>query len=294
MYWQKAALRETGGPLYFVVNQMLFPPGSRKFLPYCITFLHAIYFVSLCNSLLISRLCAFGCFRHGICTALLIVITEEFKVNHIFRKGFTMKKGTVFVLAIAVAVLSCVGYSGAAVLGTIEHSRAGSDLGDFSEMNFSICYPLHAALGFDWSISLSWDGITPDDVGKTFFASANTHQNFDVFTFPLTNGIDNLLYLPDIGSLMTNYDLPGTKPESSLISGIQDGVDFEGYTIDSIALTVNELFLDYDADAIKGGLTNYSYDITYSINGEMIANPEPATVFLLGLGGLALRKRRKA
>ena len=197
-----------------------------------------------------------------------------------------MKRKTVFMLVVGAMILLCAGYSSAAVLGTIESSRAGSDLSEFAEMNFSICYPLLAGGlgGYDWSISLSWD-VTPDDVGKTFFASADTYENFDVFTYPLTNGIDNLLYLTD-GTISKFYT--GTPSESMLINGIQDGVDLEGYTIDSISLTINELFFDY------GGFpTNYSYDITYSINGsEMIASPEPATVLLLGLGGLFLRKKR--
>jgi len=199
-----------------------------------------------------------------------------------------MKKKTVFVLAMVVAVLSCAGYSNATVVGTIEYSRAGSGLGEFSEiMNFSICYPLPG--DYD-SISFSWD-VTSNDVGKTFFASADTHQNFDNFTYLLTNGVNNLLFLVDIGSLMTSNDWLGAEWESVLISGIQDGVDLEGYDIDSIGLTVNELFLDYDADAIKGGLTYFNYDITYTIHGEAV--PEPSTVILLGLGGLFLRKKRK-
>ncbi len=76
-----------------------------------------------------------------------------------------MRKKTVFVLSMLAVVLFCVGYSNAAVLGTIEYNRAGSDLGEFTEMNFSICYPLLAGGlgGYDWSISLSWDGVTPDD-----------------------------------------------------------------------------------------------------------------------------------
>ena len=197
-----------------------------------------------------------------------------------------MKKGTVFVLVIGAMVLLCAGYSSAAVLGAIESNRAGFNLGEFHEMSFSICYPLQVGGlgGYDWSISLSWN-VTADDVGKTFFASADTHENFDVFTFPLTNGSDNLLYLTD--STISPKFYTGTPSESMLINGIQDGVEFEGYTIDSIALTVNELFFDY------GGFpTNYSYDITYTINGaEAIANPEPATVFLLGLGGFFLRRK---
>ena len=198
-----------------------------------------------------------------------------------------MKKKPTFILSIAVMLLCFAGYSNATVVGTIEYSRAGSGLGEFSEMNFSICYPLPG--DYD-SISFSWN-VTTDDIGETFFASMDTHQNFDNFIYLLTNGVNNLLFLVDIGSLMTSNDWLGAEWESVLISGIQEGVDFKGYDIDSIGLTVNELFLDYDADAIKGGLTNFSYDITYTINGEAV--PEPLTVILLGLGGLLIRKKRK-
>lgn len=186
-----------------------------------------------------------------------------------------MEKKTAFVLVIAAMILFCAGYSNAIELGTIEYNRAGRSLGEISEMRFSICYPLPLPaepspvnLGWDWSISLSWQDISDDDVGKTFFASADTHQNFDVFTFPLTNGVNNSLILMD-GTVSKFL----TYAESALISGIQDGVDFEGYTIDSIAMTVNELFLDNNGD--------YSYDITYTIYGEAIADPEPATYNLI-------------
>jgi hypothetical protein len=196
-----------------------------------------------------------------------------------------MKKKTAFVLAIAVAVLSCASYSNATLLGTIESNRAGSDLlGEFPEMYFSISYSLPLPVepgpfktGWDSSISLSWN-ITSEDVGQTFFASADTQENFDAFAFHLTNGINNSLILTD--STISAFP---TYAESDLISGIQDGVDFEGYKIDSLALTVNELFLNYN-----GFRTNYSYDITYTIYGAPI--PEPGTVFLLGVGCLVFRR----
>lgn len=208
-----------------------------------------------------------------------------------------MKTKTSFVFPVAVVVLSSVGLSNAMVLDTIEYNKddAGGlggfgGLGEFSEVKFSICYPLPR----DWeSISLFWN-VTPDDVGKTFFASADTHQNFDRFTYLLTNGNDNGLFLPDnrsvfIASLLTGLPEP-IKYESSLLTGVQDGVDFEGYTIDSIALTVNELFIDYH-EAGPDSYTDYSYDITYTIYGTPI--PEPATLLLFGLGAVLLRGRRR-
>jgi hypothetical protein len=208
-----------------------------------------------------------------------------------------MKKEAVFVLAMVVVVLSCAGYSSATVLGTIESSRTSNGLGKFSNMGFSIGYPIEiwnsdrTICQLDFSISLSWQDISEDDIGKTFIGSADTHRSFDALAFLLTNGVDNQLHLADEHTMALWPN--ATHTESVLINGIHDGVDFEGYIIDNIALTVNELFLDYDADAIKGGLTNYSYDITYTINGEMIANPEPATVMLFGLGGLALLRKRR-
>jgi len=195
-----------------------------------------------------------------------------------------MRKKIAFALAMVVAVLSCAGYSKATVLGTIEYNRAGRGMSGASDMSLSISYPLP---GDCESISLSWD-VTSDDVGKTFFASAGSHENFDVFTYLLTNGTNNGLFLSDnhgmfIANVATGLPEP-IEYESTLITGVQDGVDFEGYTIDSIALTVNELSIVYDVDIVgRGALipvtnSNYSYNITYAINGNPI--PEPATLLL--------------
>jgi hypothetical protein len=218
-----------------------------------------------------------------------------------------MNKGTVSVLVIAVTVLSCTGYSRATILGTIDYSREGSGIGEFSGPNLSICYPLITENGFNTTLlSLGWD-VTQDDVGKTFVASADTHEIFNSFVSMLTNGIDDTLLLNDC-TLKSIYDRPGEGLESTFISGIGDGVDFDGYTVDSIALTINDLFSYNISTPIEGtfpgihsfnyvpplAISTYhlSYDITYTINGtENI--PEPATVLLIGLGAVAFRRKCK-
>ena len=219
-----------------------------------------------------------------------------------------MNMKTVFALVIAAMVLFCPGYSNAAVLGTIEYIKHdghafGSLLGEFSGINFTMVYPLYVPSGRpDMTISLSWDGVTPDDVGRTLYASADTHPNFGIFTLLLTNGVDNSLLLDDghtmytasLSSITSTVSDVFQESERTLIDGIQDGVDFEGYTIDSIALTVNEFRL-IDLDPFtKHNSHTFDYDVTYTIYGSEMAVPEPVTLVMLSLGGVALicRKRR--
>jgi len=204
-----------------------------------------------------------------------------------------MKKKIVFVLAIAVVVLSCAGYSNATVLGTIEVERTGSVIGFVDNLDVGLNYgcvtilPISETPLYDM---ISWN-FTEAHIGWTSEITAGTSPNFDNFVAKLTNGIDDYLFIKSTPVWPLPFPPialpPSSLLESELIDGIGDGVDFEGYTIDSITLTVNELFLDYDEFS-----THCSYDITYTINGMEV--PEPVTILLLGLGGLALRKRRKA
>ncbi len=203
-----------------------------------------------------------------------------------------MKMRIRFLLVSAAMVLSCVEYSSATVLGTVDCSRTGSYLGYFSEIEFSIGYPIEiwvdeTDLTIDFSNqALSWN-VTEGDVGKTLWATSQTHTTFNGFVSFLTNGNDDTMSLVDsVGTTPPGFPI-NTMYESEYINGIQGGVDFKGYTIDSIALTINELVLSYDADAIISG--HYSYDITYTIYGEAV--PEPITVLLFGLGALAMRRK---
>lgn len=194
-----------------------------------------------------------------------------------------MKKKTVFVLAIAVVVLSCAGYSNATVLGTIESKCTGLLTYDISRINIGMSYPVylpggHGIEGWDYSILVT-SNIASNDVGKTFIINADNTPSFGAFTFFLTNGVDNSIKF-------TNCQL---LKESQVISKTSGGVDLKGYKIESIELRVNDIF-SYN-DPVHVDFANWNYDITYTINGTEL--PEPATILLLGLGGLALRKRRK-
>ncbi len=209
-----------------------------------------------------------------------------------------------FVFIIAAVVLSLSVQSFGSVLGTIDFSGENSGLGEFSEITFTLSYPQPADAGADPPISLIWDPITADDVSKTTLATSESHQNFDAVLAYLTNGIDDTLFAIDkhtllVGSMLGDPPLvlvadPSMRFESTLISVPQGGVDFQGYAIDGIAMTVNALSFEYDADAIKGGLTSFSYDVTYTIYGQEVATiPEPASLALLGLGGLVMMIRKR-
>ena len=110
-----------------------------------------------------------------------------------------MKKEKSLILAIVITVFCFTRYANATVLGTIENSSGSGASGELSSMVFSLSYPQDD----DWeSVSLSWY-ITPDDIGRTLVATADTHPNFGAFTDMLTNGEDDLLLLVDIESF--NY-----------------------------------------------------------------------------------------
>jgi len=215
-----------------------------------------------------------------------------------------MEKKMVFVLVVAVMVLSCAGYSNATVLGTIEAENSGFVRGFVDNLDVGLGYPYSHVMQADETPQydkISWN-VTGADVGSTFEITAETSPYFYNFVDKLTNGIDEVLStIPGSSPFLIKSDvrqegLPLSVLESELIDGIGEGVDFEGYTIDSIAMTINSLNLNTTMVIVREteiSLTNYSYDITYTINGaEMIANPEPATVMLLGLGCLVFRRRK--
>ncbi|RKY11332.1 MAG: hypothetical protein DRP65_04540 [Planctomycetota bacterium] len=186
-----------------------------------------------------------------------------------------MNQTRILKFLVVIAFSFCIDFSDAAVLGTIESNSESIITHDFSSITLGIGYtePFPDGPGWDMSVPILWD-VVPDDIGETFIATTDTHTTFNDFALLLTNGVDDLLILTS-GTL---------DEESALINGIQNGVDLNGYIIESIGLTVN--VLEVQPDQVHQGFADWSYNITYTFNGTPI--PEPISICLFGLGGLTL------
>jgi hypothetical protein len=124
--------------------------------------------------------------------------------------------------------------------------------------------------------------LTSGNVGQTYTISSGAE--FDKAVGFLTNGIN------DVVSLNT-YDYPGgggaiqlgSESRLFVVEGYYagtNGIDFAGYNIDNISLTINNLVF-----STPGGLwTDVNFDATFNVNTV----PIPAAVWLFGSGLLGL------
>lgn len=167
-------------------------------------------------------------------------------------------------------------------LGEINNSGGGGGSVIVTGMEF--------AWSSDEGLTMYWEVVTPFDVGKTFHQSSATSENFDFFASMLTSGTDDFLWIASFfpgGGGSSN----GAEESWWLNKFVPtQSVDFYGYEITDIALTVNALTIDSPGTNPNrdGVWTDYTFDVTYTII------PEPTTVLLLGLGGLALLRKRRA
>lgn len=96
---------------------------------------------------------------------------------------------------------------------------------------------------------------------------------FPILDLPENGGQLSLEYLGEIDLDVSRYPRGGGAPP----------IDIDGLLFDSYNLNTNSY-----------GIAP-SFDVTsYSVEGSVVATPEPATVLLLGMGALALRRRKRA
>jgi len=126
------------------------------------------------------------------------------------------------------------------------------------------------------SPSVYWllgEDISWTSSGTVVFAPG-TDPDWDGFVAALTNATDDILawHLKAGGLLLFS-----SEEESKWFGTVPD---FSGLTIEYLQLDVT--YLDYSMD-------NLAADIVFSVYGV----PEPGTLLLFGLGGLALIRRRR-
>jgi hypothetical protein len=191
-------------------------------------------------------------------------------------------KRLVLKFMLVVLLIGLVGYtrsSEAAIIGNWETNRMVSGIGlEITSQPFEFCFGCvfgpEAYLFEDINLDSSY-------IGQTLTATQFTDPDFDTVVSVLTNGNNDFI----------EYCFGGCDGLKEALFFYGDstgasGIDFNGYTINSISVTINELSLNYD-----GQITDMIFQGTVTIDGQSIV-PEPISSILFVVGGTLLAGRR--
>ena len=199
-----------------------------------------------------------------------------------------MKNQNIFWIILLIVLIVLPSQSFAGILTTISISDENTALHatDWLDVTFDL-RDTDGTEPFE-SGEIRWQ-ITMDDIGRTLFEDESTSlvDRIEDLKTLLTNGIDDSFHMHDNIAKGTDGQFPGYQYESAVLNN-ESAVDWQGYNIDNISLTVNDLGFEIESETI---FTQYSYDVTFTIYGSPV--PEPCTVLLFGFGGLVLRKWRR-
>jgi len=131
--------------------------------------------------------------------------------------------------------------------------------------------------------------ITEATIGQTLVANASTDSQFLAFAAFATNGIPNITHFDFITP--TGIGSTGANSEAALFRLGPPAVDFQGFTLSSVQLQVD----DFPLTTINGTTFRFLHG-RLSVFGEGSATtvtPEPASGMLLSIGAFAMVVRRR-
>lgn len=194
---------------------------------------------------------------------------------------------SIYKCVIVFAMMLCFVVSAKAdVLGYMDYNKTSGAMGVSDTLKIQFYHKQGATPDYnplEWYIQIS-------DIGSTFHITSADSASFDDCVTMLTNGIDEEVYMSSTIVVGGGSFTHGAESEKFIKIGF-DAPDFAGYEIQSIALKLNAMTI-VSPGSNPNGDGNWT-DFTIDADLEIYGVPEPATLVMLGMGSLALFRKRK-